>query len=190
MTAAEMMDCLKRLSEFPITHVTGNEPIGQRFRMLADAYAMRQKRVNAGLCNWMQGDPYAIADWVRIFTPIEYDAWCEIRCAGLPMWPQFPVGKYFVDFGNPVAKVALECDGKAYHDPVKDAERDRILGEMGWRVFRASGSRCYKTRVMLPPWELKDRGEDVDEGYDEIYHEETLAGLIKQLRWIFEEVRV
>lgn len=184
----DVLRCLEASFEFPISFANGRESLPERFAKIRSSYASYQRGVDAGLFDWMRGDPYAIADWAAIFTPIEMDAWCEIRCAGIPMWPQFPVGKFFVDFGNPVAKVALECDGKDFHDPVKDAERDRILNGLGWRVIRASGLRCYKTRLMLPVHELHDRGDFVDDGYDEIYHEETLAGLIRELVWIFDEL--
>jgi hypothetical protein len=172
--------------EHPLEWVTAADSLSARFGKIRRNYEEYQRGVDAGQWDWMRGDPYAIADWVPMFTPIEDDAWCEIRSAGLPMWPQFPVGKFFVDFGNPVAKVALECDGKEFHSAVKDAERDKVLRSMGWRVIRVTGSRCYKTRVMLPAWQLEERGEYVDEGYDEIYHRETLAGVMRQLKRIFD----
>jgi len=191
MTVADqILDLLEFHLDCPIDYVTGSEPLSTRFAKLRGNYAAYQRAVDQGAWTWMHGDPYMIADWLAIFTPIEYDAWCEIRDANLPMWPQLPVGRFFVDFGNPVAKVALECDGKEWHDAAKDAERDEILRKMGWRVLRVTGSQCYKTRVMLPPYELEARGEDVDDDYAETFHEETIAGTIRQLRWIFDEVRV
>jgi len=93
--------------------------------------------------------PYFV-DWGLIFTPIESDAWHYIRLYGLPMYPQFPVGRYFVDFGDPDRRIAIECDGAAFHDADKDKKRDAELLEMGWRVFR------------FPGWSLR-KGED-DEG--------------------------
>lgn len=115
----------------------------ERFQRIRAAYASHQKRVDQGLASWFFDDPYGIADWVMIFTPIEAAAWSDIRAAGLPLWPQLPVGKFFVDFGNPVAKVALECDGAAWHqDTSKDEARDRELRKMGWRIYRATGRVC------------------------------------------------
>lgn len=77
-------------------------------------------------------------------TPIEWAMWQDIRCTGLVMYPQFPVAGFFVDFGNPVAKVAIECDGAMWHDPVLDAKRDEILQKHGWRVYRMTGRDCNK----------------------------------------------
>ena len=77
------------------------------------------------------------------FTPIETWLWHDIRQCGAVLWPQYPVMNFFVDFANPVAKVAIECDGYAYHlDKAKDAARDKRLTDAGWTVYRISGKHC------------------------------------------------
>jgi very-short-patch-repair endonuclease len=87
-------------------------------------------------------DPYEV-DWIQVFTPIEYALWHDIRGAGCVFYPQYPVGRYFVDFANPVAKVAIECDGAKWHmDKEKDAERQREIESAGWVVYRITGSDC------------------------------------------------
>lgn len=88
-------------------------------------------------------DPYWV-DWLQIMTPIEVSMWSLIRSQHTPYYPQFPVGRYFVDFGNPQHRIAIECDGKKWHDPERDARRDAELGELGWRVFRFSGRACNR----------------------------------------------
>lgn len=76
-------------------------------------------------------------------TPIESWLWADIRNANAVFYPQYPVGRFFVDFANPKAKVAIECDGAAYHlDKAKDEARDELLGRMGWVVYRAPGWLC------------------------------------------------
>jgi len=76
-------------------------------------------------------------------TPIEAWLWADLRQANAVFYPQWPVGSFFVDFGNPVAKVAIECDGYEYHlDREKDRKRDDILSAMGWTVYRISGADC------------------------------------------------
>lgn len=96
---------------------------------------------------WGYGiDPYAWDGQEMIYmTPIEWAMWQDIRCTGLVMYPQYPVAGFFVDFGNPVAKVAIECDGAMWHDPVLDAKRDAALAKHGWTVYRMSGRDCKKT---------------------------------------------
>lgn len=118
--------------------------LSQRFRSIKAAYAAHQVLVDQGQASWNEGDPYAIADWMPMFSPIELLAWHDIRELGLPLWPQFPVGRFFVDFGNPVAQVAFECDGAAYHDAAHDAARDRELNAIGWTVYRAPGWLCVR----------------------------------------------
>lgn len=85
--------------------------------------------------------PYFV-DWLPIFTHIEVDAWNAIRRLGLPFYPQYPVGRRFVDFGDPVTGLAIECDGAAWHDKVRDAERDAELADLGWTVKRFTGRQC------------------------------------------------
>lgn len=96
---------------------------------------------------WVYGiDPYA---WEEPFgmvnmTPIERLVWADIRQTGMVMYPQFPVLGFFLDFANPVAKVAIECDGKEFHDPQKDEARDAKLRDIGWTVYRLTGSEIVK----------------------------------------------
>jgi hypothetical protein len=174
------------VSQFPIERVVAGLSLSERFNQIAQNYRSYQKQVDAGLASWMHGDPYQIADWVTLFSPIEYDAWCEIRGYGAPLWPQLPVGKFFVDFGNPVAKIALECDGKEFHDPIKDRERDATLATMGWRVFRVTGAECYQTRVMDDP---ADHFGDDYEDYMEQYDAKTIVPVIREMKRILREHR-
>ena len=87
-------------------------------------------------------DPYFM-DWCPLFSPIEMMAWYDIRGAGTPLYPQYPVGGVFVDFGNPWAKVALELDGKAFHEGGLDRERDEKLLALGWHVYRVPGKESF-----------------------------------------------
>jgi very-short-patch-repair endonuclease len=90
--------------------------------------------------------PYPI-DWTRVFTPIEYDAWYTIRCLGIDLYPQYPIGKYFADFAAPKQKFILECDGKEWHDEEKDAKRDLYMSHLGWQIFRVTGSECHRPAI-------------------------------------------
>ena len=89
-------------------------------------------------------DPYAWDHEAGIsLTPIEAALWSDIRYLGCVFYPQFPVGRYFVDFGNPVAKVAIECDGAEFHqDKAKDEKRQREIEAAGWTVYRITGREC------------------------------------------------
>jgi len=91
-------------------------------------------------------DPYAWEHETDIrLTPIERALWSDIRAVGVVMYPQYPVSRYFVDFANPVARVAIECDGALWHlDAEKDRKRQCEIEAEGWTVYRISGSECLK----------------------------------------------
>jgi hypothetical protein len=100
--------------------------------------------LEAGRNQWAEDDAYL---WDHVggitLTPIENWLWSDIRAVGAVLYPQYPVGRFFVDFGNPVARVAIECDGAAFHqDKEKDAARDAELERMGWTVYRITGKDC------------------------------------------------
>lgn len=109
-----------------------------------DFYAEHAPTILAGTrCEWAI-DAYLWESCGGInMTPIEAWLWADIRQANAIFYPQYPVGGFFVDFANPVAKVAIECDGFHYHlDKEKDRERDDLLAELGWAVYRISGHDC------------------------------------------------
>lgn len=148
-------------------HIDGSVSWKERFALYRKNYRMKQILVDAGLSSWGHSDPYQIADWATIFTPIESALWYDIRAKSMSLWPQFPVGRFFVDFGNPVAKIAVECDGKKWHDAEKDAARDAELREMGWTVYRLPGWLCNGIAPEYDPdmdeYELEERQRFINE---------------------------
>ena len=90
-------------------------------------------------------DAYAWDNGMIEMTFIEKMLWSDIRLNNAVFYPQYPIGKFVVDFANPIAKVAIECDGAAYHlDKEKDAARDQELAKQGWTVYRITGAECVK----------------------------------------------
>lgn len=65
------------------------------------------------------------------------------------LYPQFKVGKYCIDFGIIVnnKKIAIECDGFAYHSGIvkiqADINRQLILERAGWRFFRIQSTDWF-----------------------------------------------
>ena len=55
-------------------------------------------------------------------------------------WMQYPLGPYRVDFAIPQIKMAIECDGDAWHNnpekKSKDQMRDALLAKYGWTTVR------------------------------------------------------
>src|SRR5260221_14641716 len=90
------------------------------------------------------GSPYDICphDFSPYMSPIEENVWSDIR-RHIPqafLW-QYPCGKFFIDFASPKLKVALEVDGKEYHqDHRKDWLRDHYLLSHGYEcVYHIPG---------------------------------------------------
>lgn len=111
-------------------------------------------KIMAGPSNEWAIDAYAWDDAGISMTPIERWLWQDIREANVVMYPQWPVAGFFVDFANPVAKVAIECDGREYHlDKEKDGRRDAKLAALGWTVYRITGADCredFDEETMAP----------------------------------------
>jgi len=102
--------------------------------------------LQAGAHKWGL-DPYAWEFMAGVrMTPIERALWSDARAIGIVLYPQYPVGRYFVDFANPAARVAIECDGAAYHaDEERDQRRQAAIEALGWTVYRFTGRECYRT---------------------------------------------
>lgn len=110
----------------------------KRWRYIREYYAAVTPWIMAG----HRPDPYGLI-WPRHMTPIELRLWEEIRWHGLPFYPQYPVGRRFVDFGDPLFRIGLEADGAAFHSPDKDAQKNAEISEEGWSLFRFTGKQIY-----------------------------------------------
>ncbi len=57
---------------------------------------------------------------------------------------QYPIRRYRIDVALPEYRLAIECDGKAYHSSKKakahDRTRDAYLRSIGWKTLRFSRS--------------------------------------------------
>jgi very-short-patch-repair endonuclease len=143
-------------------------------------------------------DPYSLG-LHDMMTPIEWDLWKDIRQTNRCKFvPQYPVGRFTLDFADIDNRLAIEADGKAYHDPARDKARDQeLFDKHGWRVFRVTGA---ETRRVLPsPTEfIANRSELVGTppSYNEIdeasaaYFMTTSAGVVRAIRDVFIDCAV
>lgn len=168
-----------RNPRYRMAQVEVGGPLGKRFDAIRLNYQALQRMVDDGAASWLRTDPYLIADWAPMFSPIERMTWGEIRQAGLPLLPQFSIGPYFADFVSPTVKVVLECDGAEFHDAAKDAKRDRFMADLGWTVYRATGAVC--NRILTHPCDLPD-DQYPSPWYREKYWGETIRGIIEQIK--------
>ena len=82
--------------------------------------------------------------------------------AAVVIAPQFPIGRYRLDFvvsvrqHGSVTAYALECDGKEHHtelgDKDADAIRDGFMAHLGMETRRLSGSAIHKEPDRIQEW--------------------------------------
>ncbi len=83
-------------------------------------------------------------------SPFEIEVGRALIAKGYHIVPQWQVGSYRIDMvavcGND--KVAIECDGEAFHSGEakirEDMERQTILERLGWRFIRIRGSEYFR----------------------------------------------
>lgn len=79
--------------------------------------------------------PY-ILDWSKHLNEIQFNIWLQIRCIGVWLYPFYPIGNKFINFGNPYEKVGIEI---LYEDFIEEKENKiKLFEENGWKVFRIS----------------------------------------------------
>ncbi|WP_182172693.1 AAA domain-containing protein [Flaviflexus equikiangi] len=97
-------------------------------------------------------------------SKFEGDILVDLLSRGLTVQPQHKVGSYRIDFvvelsrGN---RLAIECDGDAFHGPDRwddDVRRQRVLERLGWTFWRIRASEYYldREKSLVPLWELLD----------------------------------
>ncbi|MBO8172090.1 MAG: DUF559 domain-containing protein [Bacillaceae bacterium] len=81
-------------------------------------------------------------------SPIERRLYRDLTAKGYVVKTQVPCGKYRIDLALPSYKIAIECDGKAYHSTPEQKAHDRrknqYLQRNGWKVLRFSGKKIYR----------------------------------------------
>lgn len=102
--------------------------------------------------------------------PHPFDSWFEVEVyndivsKGYSVIPQYEVarGKYRIDLVAILpdgTKIAIECDGDAYHGPDQfqnDIMRQKVLERCGWQFFRVRGVEYYtnRTKALEPLWNI------------------------------------
>lgn len=77
-----------------------------------------------------------------LFTPIEECMYNALEKENFNFKPQAKIERFLVDFlvtvGN--KKIIVECDGRDYHNPYHDRERDKELRKYGYEILHFTGS--------------------------------------------------
>lgn len=98
-----------------------------RFRYLIDRYEARH-----------------VDDALPPLTPIEHMLLTALGARQLRPRVQYGVDLFRLDFAFPERRLAVEADGREWHDKARDAARDAVLASRGWNVMHFSGSDIYR----------------------------------------------
>lgn len=85
----------------------------------------------------------AVLDGLPPMTPIEELLLEELRAAGLSPRVQYDIPPFRVDFAFEDVNLAVEADGREWHDSDRDRSRDEKLEELGWHVMHFSGANIW-----------------------------------------------
>lgn len=84
----------------------------------------------------------------------------RLRDEGIHIRRQHPIGRYVVDFAIARARLAIEIDGGIHDLPevaAADAERQRIIEQLGWSVLRLPGKLVSTPELLIDAVRLKLR---------------------------------
>ena len=76
-------------------------------------------------------------------SPLERDFWDAWPIDRIVIVPQYPIGRYHVDFGHPETRIAIELDGRAWHSRAReraiDMQRAIEINARGWLIQHFTG---------------------------------------------------
>lgn len=90
--------------------------------------------------------PHIDYEYIKCESPIERRLYETLKISGYYVKKQYvvPPARYRINIALPQYKIAIECDGKAYHSTpaqkARDRQKDAYLRRKGWKVLRFSGS--------------------------------------------------
>ncbi len=110
-----------------------------------------------------------------LYTPIELTLKEQFEKEKISFNPQARVGKFHVDFIAEIdgKQLIVECDGKDYHNPHRDRERDKEIEALGMEVLRLTGSEIH--------YDVAECVERVKERLSQIQHVEIEKSIDENL---------
>ena len=81
----------------------------------------------------------------HLFTPIEQIMNDALIDKDITFNSQVKIGRFLVDFVAEIGsiKIIIECDGRDFHNPFHDTERDKELKLQGYHILHFTGSEIY-----------------------------------------------
>ena len=164
------------------------EDFGRRCNLVRQAYMEMADIVFDAARRGSIAQPYFLP-WEQFWekSPPEFDTWWSIRYyGGIPLYPQYPILNYFVDYGDPWQRIGIEIDGKNYHDEGKDLRRDEELFEIGWKIFRIPAAHT-QPGYLGPDDAFRELDEDAQQARLSQWLLETSDGVIRALKALYYE---
>jgi len=122
-------------------------------------------------------NPY-IVNWEKIMNENEFNLFQCFRVNNIPMYPQYPVLNYWLDFANPYFKVGIEADSNTYHKIENDIIRDIELKKLGWTIYHIPSSLSF-CNISIDT-SLLSKEENENEYYEQwyLYLNNTTEGVL------------
>ncbi len=109
---------------------------------------IQEERIKAVVEEYLALFPLKEQDWQFESVLEEYfwKAW-QTTFPSIPLAPQYPIGKYRVDFAHVPTKTVIEIDGKQFHtapyQQTNDKVRQATIEKQGWRFLRFEGGDIF-----------------------------------------------
>ncbi|WP_167342066.1 hypothetical protein [Nonlabens sp. SY33080] len=125
-------------------------------------------------------------NWYSSFSYLEKRTWEDISYINVPLYPQYPVKNFFIDFANPDLKIGLEVDGSNYHDIERDFKIDTKLAKFDWKIYRSPYSESKREYMDIIDLEKNEiTGSEKQEAIEH-WIMKTTNGLIHAIKyWYF-----
>lgn len=131
-------------------------------------------------------------DGMPPLTPIEAMLYQAMRERGLAPVAQYGIARYRADFAFPDVRLVVECDGRPWHDPDRDRERDAALRRKGWEPLHFTGSEITRDAVACAARvdrEVRLRRATAESEQPEITIPVRRSWLSRLLEWIRSRLR-
>lgn len=119
---------------------------------LSNADELRRKLIEHFRSPYQQDEGRAASHQGSFQSDFEKDVYSELVQRGYRVTPQVRSGGYSIDLvveGHNDRRLAVECDGDAFHGPERwadDIRRQRALERAGWTFWRCFASTFYRRR--------------------------------------------
>jgi hypothetical protein len=119
---------------------------------------------------------FNVEDWHKTLYEIPLKVYNDIKSIGVFLYPIYPIGDYFVDFGNPFKKVGIEI---LYKEHQRQEKLDSIeyFEKRGWTIYR------LESKYVEPSAEELYRRENIDLKGAYLYEDENMFDFFEKHKY-------